>query len=115
MKWLTGLATLVLACSAIIWPARADDKAAGKEGVQEKAVAKKGVEGKWEGRVNVTPQIGLRITLDVTKAKDGSLSGKWGSPDQGQKDLPLESIAFKDGVLTFSAKAAGATYKGKLE
>ena len=72
--------------------------------------------GRKLGRADdVTPQIALRITLDVAKGKDGSLSGKWGSPDQGAKDLPLESIAYTDGVLTFSAKTAGATYKGKLQ
>ena len=59
----------------------------------DKALANKGVEGSWEGRLAVTPEIELRITLEVTKAKDGSLSGKWGSPDQAQKDLPLDSIA----------------------
>ena len=80
----------------------------------DKASAKKGVEGSWEGRVILTPEISLLITLDVTKAKDGSLSGKWGSPDQGAKDLTLESLEYKDGVLAFSAKSAGATYKGKL-
>ncbi len=62
----------------------------------------------------VTPQISLRITLDVAKAKDGSLSGTWGSPDQGANGLPLESLAFTRRKLTFSAKTAKATYKGKL-
>ena len=57
----------------------------------------------------------MRITLEVKKGKDGALSAKWGSPDQGQKDLPVESIALEDGTLTFSAKNAGATYKGKLD
>jgi uncharacterized protein len=104
MKWLTVLATLTTISLAPTATARADDK----------ALATKGVEGSWEGPLKVTPAIELRITLDVTKGKDGSLSGKWGSPDQGQKDLPLDSIAFDDGVLTFSAKNAGATYKGKL-
>jgi hypothetical protein len=50
----------------------------------------------------------------VAKSKDGSLSGKWGSPDQGAKNLTLESLEYKDGVLAFSAKTAGATYKGKM-
>src|SRR5260370_38785995 len=100
MKWLTVLATLLTMSLAPAGTWRADDK----------ALANKGVEGSWEGRLAVTPQIELRITLDVTKGKDGSLSGKWGSPDQAAKDLPLESIALEDGLLTFSAKNAGATY-----
>ena len=104
MKWLTVLATLMSISLAPSVPARADDK----------VPANKSVEGSWEGRVIVTPQIALKLTLDVVKAKDGSLSGTWGSPDQGAKELALQSIAYTDGVLTFSAKNAGATYKGKL-
>lgn len=80
----------------------------------DKPIASKSVAGSWEGEVRVTPQIALRITLDVTKAKDGSLSGTWGSPDQGAKGLPLESLTFADGTLSFTAKTARASYKGKL-
>ena len=105
MKRLTVLATLVTIGLTAIGTARADGNA---------SLNKKGVEGSWEGRVIVTPEVSLRITLDVVKGKDGSLSAKWGSPDQGAKDLALESLAYKDGVLTFSAKSAGATYKGTL-
>jgi uncharacterized protein len=104
MKRLTAFATLMTISLAATGMALADDK----------APAKKGVEGSWEGRVIVTPEISLRITLDIAKGKDGSLSGKWGSPDQGAKDLTLESLEYKDGVLAFSAKIAGATYKGKM-
>ena len=78
-----------------------------------KATAAKGMQGSWEGVLKVTPQIELRITLEVTKAKDGSLSGKWGSPDEGIKDLPLGSIASKDGVVKFATKH-GVSYQGKL-
>jgi hypothetical protein len=104
MKWLMALATLMSISLMATGTARADDK----------APAKKEVEGSWEGRVIVTPEISLRITLDVVKGKDGSLSGRWGSPDQGAKDLTLESLAFKDSTLSFSAKTAGAAYKGKM-
>jgi hypothetical protein len=104
MKSFNVLAVLMAIGLAPAPTARADDKAS----------ADKGVEGSWEGELAVTPEIKLRLTLDVTKGKDGSLSGKWGSPDQGQKDLPLDSITLDDRVLEFSAKNAGATYKGKL-
>ena len=104
MKWLNVLMALM---AIILAPAVI-------AGVDEKAPNKQGVEGSWEGQLRVTPQIALRITLDVAKGNDGSLSGKWGSPDEGLKHLPLESIALQDGVLTFFAKTAGATYKGKL-
>jgi pimeloyl-ACP methyl ester carboxylesterase len=104
MNPLTVIATLMALTSPIAVTAGADDK----------VPVQKGVVGSWEGRVIVTPEISLRITLDVAKGNDGLLSGKWGSPDQGAKDLTLESLEYKDGVLAFSAKIAGATYKGTM-
>jgi uncharacterized protein len=71
-----------------------------------------GVAGDWEGTLNVTPQISLRITLKVTEGKDAALSGTWSSPDEGLEGLPLGSIAVQEGVLTFATKH-GVTYKGK--
>ena len=104
MQRLTVLATLIIIGLMPAESTPGDDK----------PVATKSVEGSWEGQVLVTPQISLRITLDLTKAKDGSLSGTWGSPDQGAKGLPLESLNFADGTLTFSAKTAKASYTGKM-
>jgi pimeloyl-ACP methyl ester carboxylesterase len=108
MKWLTGLATILAVCLAVVRPVHADDKDPPKKGQDHK-----GVEGNWEGPLKVTPQIELRITLEVQKDKDGSLSGKWGSPDESLKDLPLQSIALKGNVLSFTTKHQ-ATYKGTL-
>jgi pimeloyl-ACP methyl ester carboxylesterase len=71
-----------------------------------------GMAGDWEGTLSVTPQIGLRITLRITEGKDGTLSGTWGSPDEALEGLPLGSIGFKDGVLTFATRH-GVTYRGK--
>ena len=73
----------------------------------------KGVAGNWQGTLKATPQVELRITLDVARGKDGVLSGTWGSPDEAIEGLPLSSIALKDGVLAFATKH-GVTYKGKM-
>jgi pimeloyl-ACP methyl ester carboxylesterase len=104
MRLRTVLAALLAASFSLIGTTRSDDK----------ATRSKSVEGHWEGQVVITPQIALKITLDVATAKDGSLSGKWGSPDQGASGLPLEGLKFADGTLSFSAKAAGASFKGKM-
>ena len=97
------LATLMAISFATTVTARVDEKA-----------PPKGVEGSWEGQLNVTPQIALRITLDVAKGKDGSLSGRWGSPDQGVKDLPLDSIAFRMARSHFPPRTRG-DLQGKTE
>ncbi len=102
MKRVTLLAALVVWNLAPGW-AVGDD--AGK-------AATPGMAGDWEGTLKVTPQISLRITLKVAEGKDGTLSGTWGSPDEGLEGLPLGSIALRDDVLTFATKH-GVTYKGK--
>jgi pimeloyl-ACP methyl ester carboxylesterase len=69
-----------------------------------------GITGDWEGTLKVTPQLSLRITIKVAE-NDGTLSGTWGSPEEGLDGLPLGSIALKADVLTFATKH-GVTYKG---
>ena len=103
MKTFTALVTLVMLIPATGRAASGDAKAA----------KVKGVEGNWQGTLRVTPQIELRITLEVIRGNDGSLSGNWGSPDETLKGLPLQTIGVKDSVLTFTTKH-GATYEGKL-
>jgi hypothetical protein len=103
MKGLRGLVLLVLVGFAPV----------GMAAGQSKSRAGRGVEGHWAGPLKVTIRGELQITLAVTKGKDGSLSGTWGSPDEALKDLPLESIEFNEGALTFTTKH-GAIYKGKL-
>src|SRR5262245_60133251 len=90
MKMLTASVMLVAFGLAPAWASAQDRKSASA-----------GAEGNWEGVLKAAPQIELRITLEIAKGKDGSLSGTWGSPDEGLSKLPLTSIALKDGVLTF--------------
>ena len=102
MKRLAVLAVLAIINLAPGWAIGDDARKA----------AVSGMAGDWQGTLNVTPQISLRITLKVTEGKDGTLAGTWGSPDEGLEGLPLGSIAIKDGALTFTTKH-GVTYKGK--
>jgi pimeloyl-ACP methyl ester carboxylesterase len=107
MKWFTmllGLATLAVMGFAPLGGARADEKTAPNQGIG----------GNWEGPLKVTPQIELPIVLELKEGKKGSLSGNWASPDEALKNQPFDSVAFKDGVLTFSIKYTDASYNGKL-
>ena len=104
MKWLTAVAKLLAVSLAAL----------GSLSGPATARANEGVEGNWQGQLIVTPQITLRISIEITKGTNGSFSGNWGSPDEALSALPLESIVLKGGVLTFRAKPTGATFKGKL-
>ncbi|MHB1558348.1 MAG: alpha/beta hydrolase family protein [Isosphaeraceae bacterium] len=86
---------------------------AGANGQEAGKATSREIAGDWESTLNVTPQIGLRITLKIERAKDGALSGTWGSPEEGLEGLPLASITFRDGAVELATKH-GATFKGRL-
>jgi pimeloyl-ACP methyl ester carboxylesterase len=107
MKWfatLWGLATLAALAFAMADATHAD----------EKAPPAQGIAGNWEGILKITPQIELRIVLDLKEGKDGKVSGKWASPDESLKDLPFDTLAFQNRELTFRASFSDANYKGTL-
>ena len=107
MKWSTTVLELALFTAVGLAPrggTSADDKAAPNQGIA----------GNWTGPLKVTPQIELQITLDLKEGKNGSVSGKWASPDEALKDLPFTTLAFRDGEFSFTAKFSDANYKGRL-
>ena len=65
-----------------------------------------GIEGNWLGTLDAGG-VKLRLVLKVSKAPDGSLSAKLDSPDQGAKDLPIDTIAQKDKTISFAAAKYG--------
>lgn len=91
------LLSLVLGLAAM-----ADDKPAAKNAA-----------GIWQGTIKVGA-VELRVVVKINKKDDGSLTGTLDSPDQGAKDLALDSIVLKDDKLTFELKLAGASFEGKL-
>ncbi len=78
---------------------------------QEKPKANLAV-GIWEGPLKVGG-LELRLVFKVTE-KDGKLSAKMDSPDQGAKDIPLDTVEVKDGKLIVTLKPAMASFEGKI-
>ncbi|MFC2156378.1 alpha/beta hydrolase family protein [Acidobacteriota bacterium] len=69
---------------------------------------KKGIEGYWLGVLDVgTP---LRIGFNITIEQDGSLKATMDSPDQGAKDLSVDSATFENSTLTIVYEQAGLRY-----
>lgn len=68
--------------------------------------------GIWEGPVKVGG-LEQRLVFKVSE-KDGKLSAKLDSPDQGAKDIPLDTVEVKDGKLIVTLKAAKASFEGKI-
>ena len=48
------------------------------------------VVGTWEGTLDVAK---LRLVLHIESSKEGALTGRLDSPDQGATDLPLDSVS----------------------
>jgi hypothetical protein len=79
-----------------------------------KGVPGKGLVGHWQGSLKPTPVIELRLTLDVTNAAGGALSGVLVSVDQGKARIPITALTEKDGAVLFEAESIGGTFDGKL-
>lgn len=70
------------------------------------------IEGNWLGAIEVSG-VKLRLVLKITKTGD-ACTAKLDSPDQGAKDLPIDSITRKDKTVNFSAAQFGMSYEGTL-
>ena len=69
------------------------------------------VVGTWEGTLDVAK---LRLVLHIESSKEGALTGRLDSPDQGATDLPLDSVSVAGDTFRFEMKSLGAMYEGKL-
>jgi pimeloyl-ACP methyl ester carboxylesterase len=67
-------------------------------------------EGDWLGVLNVTPALGLHITVHIRKAPDGGYAGTFDSLDQGVFDSPLAEIAATPGSLSYVMSATQGRY-----
>ena len=68
--------------------------------------------GNWLATLE-TSGIKLRFVLKVEKSADG-YTAKFDSPDQGAKDLSIDSIKLDGNKVTFAAAAYGITYEGTV-
>jgi len=71
------------------------------------------VEGNWLAPLTVSENNVVRLVLKVEKSANG-YAAKFGSPDQGATDLPIDSIVLDGAKLSFSAGKFGITYEGML-
>jgi murein DD-endopeptidase MepM/ murein hydrolase activator NlpD len=73
--------------------------------------AARGLEGVWQGTLDAGEK--LRLVLTVSKANDGSYSGKIDSLDQGAS-IPIEIITVNAESVRLELKTVGAVFEGKL-
>src|SRR4051812_47356897 len=68
--------------------------------------------GTWEGSLDVGV-MKLRLAFKITKNDDGTLKGSMDSIDQGAKNIPLGTVKFEEGELTFDMPMGKASFAGK--
>ncbi len=78
--------------------------------------------GTWQGTLDVSgaapqqvkPGTTMRLVLHVQKGSDGALTGTLDSPDQGARDLPIDTVTLKDGAVHLQLNQIFASYDGQL-
>jgi acid stress-induced BolA-like protein IbaG/YrbA len=85
------------------WPVQAGQK--GK-------VGGKGLEGDWQGTLNVETKLRLVVRFAT---KGGKLTGSMDVPDQKAEGLTMEKVAVKGTALRFEIEKIKGTYEGKLK
>src|SRR5262249_41349254 len=80
---------------------------------QEAKSTSKELAGLWSGTLK-TGLVDLRLVVKIAKKGDG-WTGTMDSIDQGGKEIPIESIEFKDGNVKLELKTVKGVFEGKLK
>ena len=79
-----------------------------------KGIPGKGLAGFWQGSLQATPVVKLRLVLELTNTPAGAPSGVMVSVDQGNARIPVTALTDKDGAVHLETKSVGGTFDGKL-
>lgn len=71
--------------------------------------------GPWHGRIKVTPQVSLRIVLNINAEESGHPSVTLDSPDQNAYGIPGEVNYLSEDSVSVSVRSIGLSYEGRLE
>jgi pimeloyl-ACP methyl ester carboxylesterase len=71
------------------------------------------IQGIWQGQLKV-PGAELRIVFKVSENQIGNLKASLDSPDQGAKDINVDTVIYNDGNIRFEVKIVNGYYEGKF-
>jgi hypothetical protein len=75
--------------------------------------SKPDIRGYWKGELEVQGMT-LRLALKIARAADGTYSGTMDSLDQGVRDLPITTLAFKSSTVKLEWKLLNASFEGTM-
>ena len=73
-----------------------------------------GIEGQWQGTLQLSGGRQLRIVLKVSKAEDGSLTALNYSIDQSPQPMRTADVSLRGNVFHYAVPSLGSSYEGKL-
>jgi hypothetical protein len=77
------------------------------------AIATNNLTGNWQGTLDAGAAK-LRLVFKITQAADGKLTASMDSPDQGVRDIRVESVSANDMKLRMEVKSVRGVYEGNL-
>ena len=78
------------------------------------ASATNDVVGNWKGTLDVG-SVKLRLVFKISKDAAGALTAKMDSLDQGARDMPVDTVTFKDGKLRMELNSISGVYEGMFD
>jgi len=74
--------------------------------------------GKWNGKLEITPPTGAKVTLTIVLRFETNASGQYvgflDSPDQKATGIAIDEVTLVDGAFTAKVELVKGTYTGKL-
>ena len=77
--------------------------------------AKTGIDGSWEGKLMINPEMGLRLVVNITGSLGEEAVITMDSPDQGAYGIPMQIDYISSDSLNVAVPQLMLKYKGKLE
>ena len=78
-------------------------------------VASTSIDGSWEGKLMINPEMGLRLVVNITGADGEDALITMDSPDQGAYGIPMQIDFISSDSLNVAVPQLMLKYKGKLE
>ena len=79
------------------------------------SVATTGIDGSWEGKLMINPEIGLTLVVNITGSTGEDAIVTMDSPDQGAYGIPMQIDYISSDSLNVAVPQLMLKYKGKLE
>ena len=76
--------------------------------------ASTGIDGSWEGKLMINPEMGLRLVINITGSEGEDAVITMDSPDQGAYGIPMQIDFISSDSLNVSVPQLMLKYTGKL-